>query len=396
MRQEATTGDRVRDVRKRRGLSQRQLGDLSGISVSLVRKLEQGDYGHVRMETLHKLAAALRVPTTMLTGNSDDAREAVATSGDVAADWQPVQRALAGMIGQPEEQPTAAGLKDATLALAPILSGHRYAEARLILPQIIRDGDALPPGPESRQLQSSILNTVGYLLTQAHQYALAELTLLRAIDAAGDDKQKAAAAADTMLWLYLRQGQLSAARQFAAHWADLTEPRFSRATVLELILWGRFLLNMANAAIRDNRPGEAEDALSLAAAAAARLDREVRRHPNSQCVFGPVSVAYIRAETRIISGEPGQALSIAAALPGDPPYPDMVSRLRHQLDVANAKAMLHEYGEAFILLQQVRERAPEWLVNQRYAQDILSGIISHRRTLRPEMREMADFMRLAL
>jgi transcriptional regulator with XRE-family HTH domain len=35
-----TVGERVRDVRKRRGLSQRQLADLSGVSVSLIRKLE--------------------------------------------------------------------------------------------------------------------------------------------------------------------------------------------------------------------------------------------------------------------------------------------------------------------------------------------------------------------
>ncbi len=196
--------------------------------------------------------------------------------------------------------------------------------------------------------------------------------------------------------MYLRQGKLADAREFAARWADDTEPRFSRATVLELVLWGRFLLDMTNAAIRDNRPGEAEDALRLAAAAAARIGREVRRHDNSQCVFGPVTVAYIRAESYVITAQPDKSLSIAGSLPREVAYPGLVSRLRHKLDVANARAMLREYGEAFETLQEVRALAPEWLVQQRYARDILGTIVKRRRTLSEEMRDMADFIRLPL
>jgi hypothetical protein len=148
--------------------------------------------------------------------------------------------------------------------------------------------------------------------------------------------------------------------------------------------------------VRDSCPGEAEDALALAAAAAARIDREVRRHDNSQCVFGPVTVAYIRAESYVLTGQPDRCLSIADSLPSAVPYPELVSRLRHQLDIANAKAMLRDYGHSFAILQEVRARAPEWLIQQSYARDILTLIINRRRTLTQDMRDLADYMQLAL
>jgi tetratricopeptide (TPR) repeat protein len=271
--------------------------------------------------------------------------------------------------------------------LAPAMGANRYDEIRDALPVILAQAEALG----DRALLSQVLNTTGYLLTQTRQFATAGQTLTRAIDTA-PDINVAAAAADTMLWLYLRQGKLDKARHFAAKWSDETEPRLSRATVLDLILWGRFLLGLTNAAIRDNAPGEAEDALNLATAAAARIGREVRRHDQSQCVFGPISVAYIRAEAYMISGQPDRCLSVSETTPPDAPYPQLVSRLRHTLDVANAKAMLRQHGEAFALIQDVRTRAPQWLTQQKYAQDILSRMISRRRTLTPQMREMADFI----
>jgi hypothetical protein len=54
--------------------------------------------------------------------------------------------------------------------------------------------------------------------------------------------------------------------------------------------------------------------------------------------------------------------------------------------------MLRQHSEAFTIIQDVRARAPQWLAQQQYARDVLSRIISKRRTLTPPMREMADFI----
>lgn len=67
----AAIGTRLREARKRRGLTQRELARLSGVSVSLVRKLEQDDYGNgLRLETVRKLAVALSAPTSALAAGS--------------------------------------------------------------------------------------------------------------------------------------------------------------------------------------------------------------------------------------------------------------------------------------------------------------------------------------
>jgi transcriptional regulator with XRE-family HTH domain len=103
-------GIRVRDIRKRRGLSQEELAGSSGVSVSLIRKVEQGEYGGIRLETVRKIADALRVPTTMLMPGdrrSDDAEP------ESPGTWEPVWRALGGLMPQPEQDPTVAGVRDA-------------------------------------------------------------------------------------------------------------------------------------------------------------------------------------------------------------------------------------------------------------------------------------------
>jgi transcriptional regulator with XRE-family HTH domain len=124
MNQAHSTGDRVRDVRKRRGLTQRALAESSGVSLSLIKKLEQGDYGDVRLETLHKLAITLRVPTTTL-ATQPDAEE---PEGEDVRQWAPVRRALEGTSAgdEPAEEPTLGGLKDAvSVSGTPVTSSAR-------------------------------------------------------------------------------------------------------------------------------------------------------------------------------------------------------------------------------------------------------------------------------
>ncbi|TYP04542.1 helix-turn-helix protein [Streptomyces coelicolor] len=62
----ADIGKQLRDVRKRRGMSQQELAKSSGVSLSLIRKLEQGERSDTRLETARQLAAALHVPTTRM------------------------------------------------------------------------------------------------------------------------------------------------------------------------------------------------------------------------------------------------------------------------------------------------------------------------------------------
>ena len=88
----ATIGERIRSVRKRRGLTQQGLAGLADVSASLIRKLEQDARRDVRLETLRKIAVALKVPTTSLMTRLD----AEPPDEETLGLWAPVRRALDG------------------------------------------------------------------------------------------------------------------------------------------------------------------------------------------------------------------------------------------------------------------------------------------------------------
>ncbi|OEJ95871.1 hypothetical protein J116_016695 [Streptomyces thermolilacinus SPC6] len=265
-------------MRKRRGLTQSGLARESGVSVSLIRKLEQGERRDARLETVRRLAATLRVPTSSLV--VEPAEEGATTA--VLDAWEPVRKALtapAADMTDLDEPPTAQGLSAALDAAVLLFSGDRFAELRAVLPALLRDTAVLARlDPEGHPLLVRLLQLTGWLLTQTRQFEAAEWALGIALDGSADRLQ-GASTVSTTCWLLLRQGRLGEARELAARWADETEPRLSRATPDELVAWGWLLLRLSAAAVRDNRPEEAEDALRLAHAAAVAMGREFAQRP---------------------------------------------------------------------------------------------------------------------
>ncbi|MFD4403864.1 helix-turn-helix domain-containing protein [Nocardia sp. NPDC058499] len=387
----ADLGDRVASVRKRRGLTQRELAELSDVSLSLVKKIEQGERYTIRLETLRKLAVALRVRTSMLQGDEHDAEHADPQTEDL---WAPVRRALAGVkdTGPGDEPVSSAGVQAAIDEIRPLLGTHEYRAIARRLPSIMRDADSLD-GEDGRTIRTRLFGMIGHLLVQNRQFDIAEQTLQRAIDDATDPRE-AAAVANSLAWAMLRQGRIAEAESFAVTWADRVEPRFSRATTGELACWGRLWLYAANASIRDNVESRADDALALARAAAHRIGREVLTDTHTVRAYGPISVAHNTAETYVLTGRPDKALAIAQATPAPTLQPNGAGRLRHRLDVASAHAQLDQGTAAVGVMSEIHTVAPEWLAQQRYARDILGSIVAGRRSLTSEMRELADAIRL--
>jgi transcriptional regulator with XRE-family HTH domain len=380
-------GDRLQSVRKRTGVTQRELAVASGVSLSLIRKVEQGEHDAVRLETLRKLAIGLRVRTSVLQISGD------AEGADVPTldRWEPVRRALGGQVVAADEPATVEGVRAAFRAVEPMIEGHRYAELAASLPSLLRDVEDVADTEDGRTLRSRVLGSVGWLLVQNRQFDTAETTLDRAIEVA-PDRATAAVAVNTKTWARLRQGRLAEARELAVKWADDIEPRFSRATTQQLAVWGELWLYVANAAVRDGAPNETGDALRLAAAAAHRIGGTVRYDASTQRLFGPMTVARITAECAIITDEPDKALAVAERIPPDRDAPNGAGNLRHKLDIANAHAKLGQFSDSMGQLAALRAQAPEWLVQQRYARDVVGGMVAKRRTLTADMRELADFV----
>src|SRR5260370_26376448 len=130
----ADIGERLQSVRKRRGLSQRQLAQESDVSLSLTRKLEQGERSTALTETLRSLAVALDVPTMVLLGDNP---EPPAAADD--AIWAPAAHALAAPADSDALEPgTEHGLAHAPTAAVKLYHDNRYDDPSRVLPGLLR------------------------------------------------------------------------------------------------------------------------------------------------------------------------------------------------------------------------------------------------------------------
>jgi len=395
---ESSTGDRVRTARKLAGLTQRELADASGLALITVKKIEQDAYGSMRLETARRLAVVLGVTVTRLTTEPD----APVPGPDSILRWEPVRRAIEGTAraAQPEQEPTLAGVQSAFSAIRPLLPTGRFAELGAVLPGLLRDADALvaisPDGAQvrARTLRSHVRQVAGALMLHTWQFAAADQAFALALEDASVNALKAASVIDERCWGLIRQGRLTEARELATGWADRIEPRMSAAGE-QLAAWGRLLIRASAAAIRDNRPGEADEALRGARMAAAGTGEDFVLPHSPWHVFGPISVAVAEAENAMIRDRPLEVLSIAArirsaeiAIPRGAPA--------HRLDVADALVALRQYPEAVTVLRQMQQDRPQWLAQQRHAADIVQKIIDKRRTPTQEMLDLAAAVGLPL
>ncbi|UQI48768.1 helix-turn-helix domain-containing protein [Streptomyces sp. HU2014] len=392
----SNAGKNLQTVRKRRGLSQRELADASGVSLSAIRKLEQGERPSARMETWRKLASTLKVPTMSLATPDTEGAD-----GETVDRWEQVRKALdapVGLTAEQDEPPTVDGVRESVDALTPLFRADQFGKLAVALPQIIRDADAL--GPAGRPVRVKLLQLTGWLLTQTRQFEAAQSALERSMDDVSD-RLEATETANNLCWLLLRMGKLGEARELAIKWADDMEPRrITKATPTELCLWGWMLLRVSAAAVRDSRPGEAEDAMKFAHAASIALGREYAPPEHSLRTFGPLTVLLKRGENAAVSDAPDKVLKFASLVPRKGKRggvrPTSNNWNRHLLDVSHAHARTGQYGDAVAQLREIHAASPEWLPNQRFARDILNEVIAGRRTLTTEMRDLAEAVRLPL
>lgn len=384
-------GDRIREARKRRGLTQRELATASGLSLSAVKKIEQGALESMRLETAHRLAVALEVPTgAIVDPNPPEQRETA--DGDI---WAPSREALLSSPAStdPAEPLTERGTTDLLLAATKLYHDNEYERLARVLPSLLRDSRDVSP-----LLRSRIMQLAGSVMTQTRQHDAARAALTRSMAEAENTGSvlDSASTITTMCWLLIVERRFEQVRNLAAEWSDRVEPRLSTATIPEISAWGWLLLRGSAAAIRDNRPGEAADMMRLAEAAAVAAGPERRGgYRMYWTTFGPATVAMKNTENAVVNGQPDVALRLAERIPeGLRPTSD--NRNRHLLDVASAHTELRQYDEAVSVLKQLQAESGPWLYEQRMARDVLGRIVKRRRTLTPDMRDLADAIDLPL
>jgi transcriptional regulator with XRE-family HTH domain len=369
MDQDQTVGDRIREARKRGGLSQRELARVSGVSLSLISKLEQGERQDTRTETLRKIAVALAIPTTALIGRSP-----VLPMGAPEPAWEPVRQAITSPAGNGTLEPvTEPGVTSALAAAVKLYHDNRYADLTAVLPALLRDAEDTSP-----LLRSRVLQLAGSLMVQTRQRDVARIALDRSLAAAQESGSPldAASSVITMCWLLLLERRFAEVQETALDWAGRVEPRLSAASTAEVSTWGWLLLRASAAAVRDNRPDDAAQIMRLAEAAAVSIGHDRGSYHSYWTTFGRATVAMKQVENAVVSDDPRLALSLSAHVPGSL-RPTSDNRNRHLLDVTTAHLSLRQYPEAFDVLHQLAREAPTWLQNQPMAKDQLAAIIGN-------------------
>lgn len=400
-----TIGDNIGRQRRAVGLTQDALAEVSGISVETIRKLEQNERTTARMATLNRLAGALGVTTSSLFGDASRATARREQDEDQVA-FVGIRRVLTPVRG------TCTTISDERLSIAQVRATIRnvdsayhaddYERALVRLPEMLAGASAVTAAASDRRAALQVLTQAhelaGTVLVQVRAFDLAHRTLSLALDAAAEaeDELLDASTIVTMCWLLIREGRFDEAEQLAISVAEQIEPRFSAPDPERLTIWGVLMLRAAAAAVRNSKWDTADDLLTAAAAASARIgERTVTglfdRHPASVGTFGDSLVAMKRAEALVVAGRPGEALQVAAALPPND-RPMLNNGNRHLLGVAHAQAMEGDLSDAARTLFSLRDRSAMWLRQQRLARDVVAMISSARK--RAFTKELADLAEL--
>ncbi|MHC0433907.1 helix-turn-helix domain-containing protein [Streptomyces sp. O3] len=394
-------GDRVARLRRLADLTQEALAERSGVSVDVIRKLEQKRKHSARLPTLHALSKGLGVELTALLGDPPG----VPSSGEAdPPQLVAVRRAIMPPLFAPPPEPSGAeGLSLARLR-AEIAEGwtlyHDAEFGRLmdVLPGILGDArlaTAVGGGDARAAGQAALGKTLqlgGHLAIRLGKSDLALASLERAMDAAGrsSDPLLAPMVSNSVAWAYQRQNRLDDAEHIAVYAADGVEREHGH-TAEGVRVWGGLLMSAATSAARSGDYGTANEMMVEAERAAGRLSTlPPAANGKMVSVFSKSSVRIERVRLAVQHTRPEQALSLARGmrLSRDTP-PSWRTWLL--LDVARAHTDVGDARGAVKALEALRRVAPAWMRHHTLAVAIVSDLRAGP-TNPPGLRKLAEFL----
>jgi transcriptional regulator with XRE-family HTH domain len=387
-------GETIRQIRERRGFTQRELAENSGVSIATIRLLEQHPDRDTSMDTLRRLATALSVSTSDLLRTRrpelvDDAGQNASTLIGLRGVLAPIPR-LPGLPITPAEPPTLARITRSTRTAAEAHRADDYRRLIETLPELICGARQLVQSSASQEhaqastALSAILRIAGMTLRQLNNYDLAVVAYGEAIEVASrvDDHASLAYAAARMADVYMCQRRFGDAADMCVRVADMLQ-RTNTAATLDVIRARTTILTTAGAAaVRDGRDVDA--ILDEAAATATGLPRGDE---------SAVRVAAIRAECAMITDQPDAVLDHSRSVPRTTAtwtHPNMVRR--HRLDVAHAHVRLGDPKRATRTLINLGTDAPAWLARQPYGREIVAELMDGHRRLPTDLAQAADLV----
>ena len=365
-------GDRIAELRHRRGLSQRQLAAAIGRSESWVSQVERGVQPVQRLPVLRRLADALGVPAGDLRPEAGAPTPPPPATKELPARLDGLRAALAGhpapdcVFPGGDQAPASdtAQLRERVDQVWQLVHGGRFEAAAQEL-------TALLPTLESavRSSAGRSRRAVSRLLAGAYQAAAAALAHVddseaawvaadRSIRAGEDSGQplEVIAGLYRMAHVFLRLGRLDLAESVAASAARTLAGRIEQpgGPPQELALYGALQLARAVIAARANERQEARRHVGTARQVAGRLGED---RNDFGLEFSPTSVEVDAVTVAVDLGDAGEALEAAAGLDVSSLSAERQARLH--LDIARAHAQRHHVGEALKALLTAEQLSPE-------------------------------------
>lgn len=284
-----TSGKRIKHLRGA-DLTQQGLAEAAGVSYALVQKAEQ-DRGELSVGSLLKLAAALNTDVAVILGQQAPRRGM--DQSNRAALRRLSDAVHESALGEWEGIDDPSSTDD--LAAARDLAWGAYwdsdtAKVSSLATRVLMEGRvryAGATGAERDRLAVVLASTYRVAASCANGFgqrdlALSALTSARLLAKQADDPLMTALLESTLSWIYLRGARMPRAVAVAERAALEIEPSFSKASRPQLLAYGRLMISAAVAASRREDENAADDYISQAHAAAARLGGDM----NST---GPVS-----------------------------------------------------------------------------------------------------------
>jgi transcriptional regulator with XRE-family HTH domain len=388
-----TIGERIRDLRDG-WMTQSELAAAADVSLSLIRKLEQGQRHTASIGSLHQIARALDVELTALLN-----KPASMPSGDPNSGVVAIRNALTSvdsLLGTVTSEGDPVSLTEAarvvTYAWGSYWGGRLEVLGTLLpigLAQLRATARALE-SPKAYELLAQLYTVTRCTSTRLGQPDLAWLAIRNAVDAAGrgNDPLLAAMVRSSMAHQLLTQGRYDESLAVSVRAADEIEPS-GDATPAHLSAYGHLLLTAASAAGRDMQEDHAVSLLNTSMEYAQRIGVDRNDYETS---FGISQVTMQTVDVHVVTENYTAALKAAERLPRDNRLP-VVSRARNLYDQALAHTRLRNDQRALDAVLAAEHLAPDMMRYHTLPRQVVAELMTRDKSRR--LRDLARRLGIA-
>ena len=383
-----TVGERVAIYRKRRGLTQRELGELVGRTDEWVRKVESGRHDLDRVSLLREIGAVLGVSLADLLGaqillqwRENEQHASVPQLRAALTDYRqflPVSPVAAAAFSTDLDQ-----IAQRLTWVWDDYQASRYNRVVLSLPPLVSDTVTavrhLSGDEKQRALRqaASVHQLVGVFVPKLGENDLASLAATKGLEFAQQSGDTATIAALYRIAGYTLAslGEHDQAVALVESALDVLAPQLggTDASGLDLSVWGMLHLVAGRAAAQADNRGTASQHLRQARQIAERLGVDAN---HGYTGFGPTNVVMHEVVVHNELGDLVRAAEVGPAL--DTRTMPTERRGRHAIESARALAGIGRRAEAVRLLIDAEQYAPEQILHHALARNVVRSTLRGR------------------